>query len=103
MAYDHHCHALGCRNKCPPKHLMCMSCWQKVPPTLQQEVWNTYDLRADTIDGSWAPWWRAQAKAIGHVAFPNDSAMRERFIAKEMKFAATLESKQKAKEQSGKD
>ena len=97
---NHHCHALGCTNLCPPKHLMCLSCWEKVPPTIQAEVYNTVKLRNKLIDGSWAPWWRAQAKAIAYVAHlksPNESA-RDRYLAKEYAFAERLEKKQADKE-----
>ena len=95
----HHCHALGCTNRCPPRHLMCLACWDKVPRSLQTEVNNTFLLRAPTIDGSWAPWWRAQAKAIAHVAYlkePNESA-RGRYLTREFAFAERLEKKQSEK------
>src|SRR4029078_11654467 len=94
----HKCHALDCHNKCPPRHLMCLSCWQKVPPTIQTEVWNTYDLRNRTTDGSWAPWWRAQAKAIAAVAFPFNPTKHEQYIAREFAFADKLEQKQREKD-----
>ena len=35
---------------------------------LQTEVNRTVGLRGPRVDATWAPWWRAQAKAIVHVA-----------------------------------
>src|ERR1041385_2548742 len=83
---DHHCHALGCNRQCPPRWLMCRPCWSKVPRELQDEVYRTVGLRGPHCDASWAPWWRAQAKAIAHGAFltaPNVEK-RDRYLAKEM-------------------
>lgn len=89
----HHCHALGCTNQCPPRWLMCPSHWDKVPRPLQAEVYNTLKLRRHPIGASWAPWWRAQAKAIAHVAFLEspDVGKRDRYLAKEFAFAERLE------------
>jgi len=95
----HHCHALNCYNECPPKWLMCPSCWDKVPRTIQAEVYNTVKLRRPTIDGSWAPWWRAQARAIAEVGFPFNPTAKQKYLDKEMAFAETLERKQKAKDE----
>lgn len=74
---------------------MCRSCWSKVPADLAAEVYRTVGLRGKLIDSSWAPWWRAQAKAIAHVAFlvePNVEA-RDRYLAHAMKFADQLEAR----------
>lgn len=89
----HHCHALGCRAQCPPRWLMCGPCWAKVPAALQREVYRTVVLRGPLVDATWAPWWRAQARAIAHVAHlrePNE-ARRDAYIAKADVFAAGLE------------
>lgn len=92
----HHCHALGCKAACPPKHLMCGPCWSKVPRDIQQEVYRTVELRSpDHIDATWAPWWRAQAKATAHVAHlrePNEPR-RDLYLKRELAFADKLESK----------
>ena len=91
----HHCHALGCKNPCPPKMLMCKTCWRKVPSDLAAEVYRTVGIRGPTCDASWAPWWRAQARAIAHVAHlrePNE-VRRDAYLAKEMAFADLLESR----------
>ncbi len=89
----HHCHALGCKAPCPPAHLMCGPCWAQVPADLQREVYRTVVLRGPHADATWAPWWRAQARAIAHVAHlrePN-TARRDAYIAKAERFAETLE------------
>ncbi len=92
----HHCHALGCKKPCPPKHLMCRACWSRVPAELQAEVYETVDKRdKGAVNASWAPWWRAQAKAIHHVAMlvePNEER-GSRYLNREMAFAESLESR----------
>jgi hypothetical protein len=91
----HHCHALGCKRSCPPKHLMCRECWAKVPRDVQDEVYETVDKRGKHVDASWAPWWRAQAKAIHHVAMlrePNEERGK-RYLDREMAFADKLETR----------
>jgi len=89
----HHCHALGCKASCPPRWLMCRACWAKVPADLQAEVYRTVGLRGPDADATWAPWWRAQAKAIAHVAFLVDPRpeKRDAYLARELGFADTLE------------
>lgn len=88
----HTCHALGCKAPCPPRHLMCGPCWARVPADLQREVYRTVGLRGPACDESWAPWWRAQARAIAHVAHirePNERR-RDAYIAKADAFADLL-------------
>jgi hypothetical protein len=90
---EHRCHALGCKETCPPRWLMCACCWAKVPADLQAEVYRTVKLRGSRIDASWAPWWCAQAKAIAHVAMlvePN-KAKRDAYLADSESFASALE------------
>lgn len=91
---DHRCHALGCKAACPPRMLMCRACWSQVPVDLQTEVYRTVGLRnKGRADRTWAPWWRAQAKAIAHVAMlkePNVTA-RDRYLKRELTFADRLE------------
>lgn len=89
----HHCHALGCKRACPPRWLMCGVCWAKVPADLQAEVYRTVKLRGPRCNATWAPWWRAQAMAIAHVAHlvePNE-AKRDAYLAHALDFAARLE------------
>jgi hypothetical protein len=91
----HCCHALGCSRSCPPRWLMCRPCWSKVPADLQREVYRTVALRGPSCDATWAPWWRASAKAIAHVAHlkePNEER-RDKYLARAMEFADKLESR----------
>lgn len=90
----HHCHALGCKNACPPKWLMCRACWAAVPEDMAEEVYRTVKLRARVIDASWAPWWRAQAKAIAHVAFMKEPNVvkRDAYLARAERTAERMES-----------
>ena len=74
---------------------MCKDCWRKVPADLQDEVYRTVRLRGKVVDATWAPWWRAQAKAIAHVAFirePNE-AKRDAYIARAMATADAMEAR----------
>ena len=91
---EHHCHALGCKAQCPPRWLMCKPHWSRVPPDLQAEVYRTVKLRDPrSIDETWAPWWRAQARAIAHVAFLEhpDVEKRDAYLAREMRVADEME------------
>lgn len=94
----HTCHALGCNRSCPPQHLMCRQCWTLVPADLQNEVRRTAPLRnSGFVDATWAPWWRAQAAAIAHVANlkePNEAA-KQTFLARAEDFAKRIESRVK--------
>lgn len=76
--------------------LMCRECWGQVPKPTQDDVYATVGKRnMRAIDASWAPWWRAQAKAVAHVAFlrsPNEEK-RDRYLARELAFADALELK----------
>ena len=94
---SHHCHALGCNAPCPPRMLMCRACWSKVPRTLQSEVYATVGLRHQVVNETWAPWWRAQAKAIAHVAFLREPNVekRDRYLERELAFADKLESRER--------
>ena len=92
---SHHCHALGCKNACPPRYLMCRSCWESVPRDLADEVYRTVTLRGPHCDATWAPWWRASAKAIAYVAMlrePNEMK-RDAYLGHVLKFADTLEAR----------
>lgn len=74
---------------------MCRACWSQVPPDIQSEVYRTVKLRAKGFDATWAPWWRAQARAIAHVAHlacPNE-ARRDAYLKREMAFADMLETR----------
>lgn len=93
---EHHCHALACKAPCPPRWLMCRSCWALVKPETQAEVYRTVVLRGRTINATWAPWWRAQARAIAEnaaargVVFRNERTIDD-YLAKELAFADSLE------------
>lgn len=94
----HTCHALGCVKRCPPAHLMCRECWAQVPEDYQAEVYRAVRLRGDDVDESWAPWWRAQARAIHHVAMERDKRAGlppdprgAKHLKRELAFADSLE------------
>lgn len=94
---NHTCHALGCNAGCSPRWLMCRKHWGMVPRDLQDEVYRTVALRNrdGSIDATWAPWWRAQARAIANVAFQEDPREEHRdwYIKKADKFADKLEAR----------
>lgn len=89
----HHCHNPVCRKPCPPRHLMCGPCWATVPAELQRDVYRTVKLRGGLVDESWAPWWRAQARAIDAAleAAGADADKRKRLLDHELAFADELE------------
>lgn len=72
---------------------MCSTHWARVPREMQVEVYRTVRLRDKTVNATWAPWWRAQAEAIAHVAFLEspDVDKRDKFLARERRFATSLE------------
>ncbi len=63
----HHCHLPGCKAACPPRFLMCPYHWFMLPGHLMTDVYATVNKRGPSFDATWAPWWRAQAAAIGWV------------------------------------
>lgn len=64
----HTCHLPYCASPCPPRHLFCARHWGMVPRELQSRVYATVKRRnPDAIDGTWAPWYRAQANASAAV------------------------------------
>ncbi len=96
----HTCHALGCGRGCPPRWLMCRVCWGQVPAEIQTEVYRTVRLRGSGVDHSWAPWWRAQARAIHHVAMERDrkegrppDPRGAQYLERELAFAGQLEAR----------
>lgn len=72
---------------------MCGPCWSLVPVDVQVEVYRTVGLRGRSIDATWAPWWRAQARAIAHVAFLKapDVTRRDAYLGAAMRTADLLE------------
>lgn len=82
--------------------LTCRRCWSDVPFDLQKAVYATVNLRkmGGGADATWAPWWRAQAKAIDAVLRAGvasgrwteaSSGMFDRALAKELLFADWLD------------
>ncbi len=43
---EHHCHGQmpGCKGECPPAQWGCVSCWRKLPKSLQRKIWATYRI-----------------------------------------------------------
>lgn len=91
----HRCHALKCKAPCPPRWLMCKKHWNMVPKKIQVEVYETVGLRGPRVDATWAPWWRAQAKAIGFVANKEEpnKELYEKYLKRANDFADGLEKK----------
>ena len=89
----HRCHLPGCKTSCPEAWLFCAHHWRMVPRKLQQEVRDAVRIRGYHIDASWAPWWRAQAKATAAVLTKLGvvASEVERWQEQEMKFATRLE------------
>jgi len=95
---NHHCHMPTCTAKTPPRMLMCAKHWRCVPADVQRDVYATVGKRGKCVDATWAPWWRAQARAIDAALRAESSntawnAQADRLLAKELAFAETLEAK----------
>ncbi len=73
--------------------LTCAPHWRLVPAELQREVYATVGKRGKLIDASWAPWWRAQAKAIHAImqAEGRDAEKLAKWFEREMKTADQME------------
>lgn len=65
---SHHCHARGCKKKCPPKALMCAMHWAMVAPVLQADVWRTYRPGQEIKKNPSNEWMQAADAAIDYVA-----------------------------------
>jgi len=73
---------------------MCGPCWATVPAELQREVYRAVRRRdKGAVDETWAPWWRAQARAIDSAleARGADEGKRKMLLDRELAFADTLE------------
>jgi len=72
---------------------MCLRHWATVSPGTQREVYRTVKLREEDVGASWAPWWRAQAKAIYEAALADglDKDACDRYLAAELRIAAQLD------------
>lgn len=101
----HICHVRACRAPCPPRWLTCSRCWGDVPRALQTEVYRTVKLRDAAVNASWAPWWRAQARAIDAVLRAGVASGRwqeiapgtfDALLAKDLEFADHLERRARA-------
>ena len=88
---EHRCHAIGCRTLCEPRMLMCRSCWKTVPKDLQKEVYRTVKMRGPAVDETWAPWWRAQARAVAVASWPGMKAKQERYVSQAGEVASMME------------
>lgn len=90
----HRCHVPGCEIPCPPRWLTCRSCWAQIPSDLQRAVYSTVRARGAHVDASWAPWWRAQGRAIAAVLrAKGDTIAAEKHLTRELVFAERLDGK----------
>ncbi len=94
MSIEHRCHVPGCNAATPPRWLTCRPCWRHVPKDLQMAVYSTVRARGEHVDASWAPWWRAQGRAIAAVLRARgDKIAAEKYLARELVFAERLDGK----------
>lgn len=59
----HTCYAIGCKNNCPPEHLMCSKHWEMVTSYAKQRVYDEYQEGQCTRDGGPTPQWHSAADA----------------------------------------
>lgn len=70
---------LGCNNVCTTSHLMCSSCWLKVPSELQRKLMIAQGRRRGRMSFdnlSWVAWAKAAYYAIQSVN-PNAAKLQE--------------------------
>lgn len=65
---DHTCHAKGCKKVVPPRLLMCLPHWRKVPADLQARVWATYRPGQEVLKDPTPEYLEAAQAAIDAVA-----------------------------------
>lgn len=68
LAGRHTCHAEGCDVDVPPKMLMCLKHWRRVPKKLQAEIWRTYRPGQEVDKKPSAEYLVAQHAAVQAVA-----------------------------------
>lgn len=77
----HICHAEGCAKNVPPRMLMCLNHWKKVPPHIQRGIWASYipgqEIRKDPSD-EYMKWYK---QAVNVVAKKENR--KQPFISKE--------------------
>lgn len=63
----HKCHNPQCDKRCHPSKLMCLSCWQKVPKELQNEVYRCYRKGQEKDKNPSQEWLNAARAAIKSI------------------------------------
>lgn len=73
--------------------LTCGPHWRMVPADIQRDVYATVGKRGKLIDATWAPWWRAQTRAIHAImkAEGRDPEKLAQWFDREMETARKLE------------
>jgi hypothetical protein len=73
--------------------LTCAPHWRMVPVAIQREVYATVVKRGPNVDVTWAPWWRAQTRALHAImeAEKRDPERLAKWFAHELAFAKRLE------------
>lgn len=65
---SHKCHAVDCDVEVPPRLLMCLRHWRRVPRHLQSEIWRWYVPGQEIRKNPSREYLRAMVAAINAVA-----------------------------------
>lgn len=65
----HHCHAVDCPLRIPPRLLFCSRHWFMVPKPLQRLVWKVYKPGQEVRKDPSAAYMVVQGLAVAHVAW----------------------------------
>lgn len=65
---DHHCHALECGTKTPPRLFVCPSHWKKLPKAHKDAIWAAYRVGQEITKNPSLTYLVVQAKAVLELA-----------------------------------
>lgn len=90
----HHCHAVSCSLRVPPRMLFCLKHWRALDSKLQKMIWAFYREGQERRKDPSAAYLIVQAMAVGYVAVNEGLWTRDRnnehCIARIEKFAPRL-------------
>lgn len=73
----HHCHAKGCNVKVPPRLLMCLKHWGRVPRHIQSRIWKHYRPGQEVDKKPSVEYLAVMREAIDAVAAKGDGVKQE--------------------------
>jgi hypothetical protein len=87
---SHRCEAINCSAPCPERAVFCEFCFLHVPRDLLVAMFSAQRMKADKPGRSWAPFWRARARAIKAIADARGTQISPSYVAQADAYAARL-------------